>query len=219
MSQQRQKKKKKELAGTFSPRAKSLWLQQLRACVGFDVCSFTPNGPRHPFGNYRSVVIIKTEKAAISVFCVKVLLAELHIRSLTYQSITDFNIQRCSDWLSGDVERETEACRHLRIRHPTGGWGGGAERKVRAMLPTANQGRYKCPEATVREGQSSPALVTAPPLKTPTERGREGGREHFQVMAEENSRDFNWGRNKAGVTSLWNNDKMTAARGMLGFKN
>lgn len=63
MSQQCQE----ELAGTFFPRANSLWLQQMRACVALDVCSFIPNRPHHPFGNYGSLVIIKVEKAAISV--------------------------------------------------------------------------------------------------------------------------------------------------------
>lgn len=49
------------------PRAKSLSLQQMRSCVALDVCSFILNRPHHPFGNYGSLVIIKMEKAAISV--------------------------------------------------------------------------------------------------------------------------------------------------------
>lgn len=51
----------------ITPRAKSLWLQQMRACVALDVCSFIPSKPHHPFRNYGSLVIIKMEKAAISI--------------------------------------------------------------------------------------------------------------------------------------------------------
>lgn len=51
-----------ELAGTLSLGAKSLWLQQWRACVGLDVCIFylfisgvggvfASDSLHHPFGN------------------------------------------------------------------------------------------------------------------------------------------------------------------------
>lgn len=70
----------------------------MRSCVALDVGSFILNRPHHPFGNYGRLVIIKMEKAAISVISGESCFSfNSRFSSLSYESALDFNILSCID--------------------------------------------------------------------------------------------------------------------------